>query len=150
MRVPISWLKDYVNIVLPIRELAERLTLAGLEVEHIERIGGEPGRDQHFFGEVLQGRPRPHAARGHAGEPREGSVAALLLAFPLGAAQNRGQLIVRRHLTFPALLGILPAERTGRGAVPRLNTRDRSEDPGHRLRSSFCFGRFARRCRQHR
>lgn len=39
MLVPISWLKDYVDIALPIPELAERLTLAGLEVEGIDYIG---------------------------------------------------------------------------------------------------------------
>jgi len=39
MRVPISWLKDYVHINTPIPELAERLTLAGLEVETVEYIG---------------------------------------------------------------------------------------------------------------
>ncbi len=39
MRVPLSWLKDYVDITVPIPELAERLTLAGLEVETIEYIG---------------------------------------------------------------------------------------------------------------
>jgi len=32
MRVPLSWLKEYVDINLPIPELAERITLAGLEV----------------------------------------------------------------------------------------------------------------------
>jgi phenylalanyl-tRNA synthetase beta chain len=39
MRVPVSWLKDYVNIGVPLNDLAERLTLAGLEVETIEYIG---------------------------------------------------------------------------------------------------------------
>ncbi len=39
MRVPLSWLKDYVDITIPISELAERLTLAGLEVETIQYIG---------------------------------------------------------------------------------------------------------------
>ena len=45
MKVPISWLKDYVDIDISIEELAERLTLAGLEVSSIEYIGipqGEP------------------------------------------------------------------------------------------------------------
>jgi len=42
MKVPISWLKDYVDISIPIEELAERLTLAGLEVEHIEYYGVAP------------------------------------------------------------------------------------------------------------
>jgi len=35
MKVPLSWLKDYVDITLPVGELAERLTLAGLEVGSI-------------------------------------------------------------------------------------------------------------------
>jgi len=39
MRVPLSWLKDYVDIPVSVKELAERLTLAGLEVEAIEYIG---------------------------------------------------------------------------------------------------------------
>ena len=37
MRVPLSWLKEYVDIVLPVDELAERLTLAGMEVTSTER-----------------------------------------------------------------------------------------------------------------
>ncbi len=39
MNVPISWLKDFVDIELTIPELAHRLTLAGLEVEHIRFVG---------------------------------------------------------------------------------------------------------------
>ena len=39
MKVPLSWLKDYVDIPIPPAELAERLTLAGLEVETIEYVG---------------------------------------------------------------------------------------------------------------
>ena len=39
MRIPLSWLKDYVGIPVTVKELAERLTLAGLEVETIEYIG---------------------------------------------------------------------------------------------------------------
>jgi phenylalanyl-tRNA synthetase beta chain len=39
MRVPISWLKEFVEIKLPIEELAHKLTLAGLEVEEIQYVG---------------------------------------------------------------------------------------------------------------
>jgi phenylalanyl-tRNA synthetase beta chain len=39
MLVPLSWLKDYVEITIPVEELAHRLTLAGLEVANIEYIG---------------------------------------------------------------------------------------------------------------
>ena len=49
MKVPLSWLKDFVDIVLSPEEIAYKLTFGGLEVEEIEYIGW----------------PRPHdAARG--------------------------------------------------------------------------------------
>jgi phenylalanyl-tRNA synthetase beta chain len=43
MKVPVSWLKDYVDITMPPEELAHILTMAGLEVEAIEYIGAEWG-----------------------------------------------------------------------------------------------------------
>jgi phenylalanyl-tRNA synthetase beta chain len=39
MKIPISWLKEMVDIRLPIEQLAARLTLAGLEVEGIRYVG---------------------------------------------------------------------------------------------------------------
>ena len=39
MKIPISWIKDYVEINLPIETLAQRLTMAGLEVEEISYVG---------------------------------------------------------------------------------------------------------------
>lgn len=39
MLVPISWLKEYVDIDVPVELLAERLTVAGLEVAHLKYIG---------------------------------------------------------------------------------------------------------------
>ena len=39
MKVPISWLKDFVDIDIPIPELAHLMTMAGLEVEEIRFIG---------------------------------------------------------------------------------------------------------------
>ena len=39
MLVPISWLKEYVDIDMPVELLAERLTVAGLEVAHLKYIG---------------------------------------------------------------------------------------------------------------
>lgn len=43
MRVPLSWLKDYVKITISPEELAHVLTMAGLEVETIEYIGADWG-----------------------------------------------------------------------------------------------------------
>ena len=39
MLVPVSWLKDFVDINVPVELLAERLTVAGLEVAHLKYIG---------------------------------------------------------------------------------------------------------------
>ena len=39
MLVPVSWLKDFVDIDVPVELLAERLTVAGLEVAHLKYIG---------------------------------------------------------------------------------------------------------------
>ncbi len=39
MKVPLSWLRDYVDVTLPVEQLAVRLTLAGLEVAGIRAVG---------------------------------------------------------------------------------------------------------------
>jgi phenylalanyl-tRNA synthetase beta chain len=41
MLIPVNWLRDYVTIDQPIAALADRLTLAGLEVEEIRETEGE-------------------------------------------------------------------------------------------------------------
>lgn len=41
MKVPLSWLSEYVDISIPVPELVERLTIAGLEVESARLIGVE-------------------------------------------------------------------------------------------------------------
>ncbi len=39
MKVPLSWLREYIDIKLPPKELAHRLTMAGVEVSHIQKSG---------------------------------------------------------------------------------------------------------------
>jgi len=68
MRVPLSWLKEYVDINLPIPELAERFTLAGLEVGAIDYIGlpeAELPWDSEMIvvAEVNEVKPHPNADR---------------------------------------------------------------------------------------
>ena len=41
MRVPLSWLREYVDVAMSPEELAERLTLAGMEVSGVEVSGAE-------------------------------------------------------------------------------------------------------------
>ncbi|HXG40712.1 MAG TPA: phenylalanine--tRNA ligase subunit beta, partial [Candidatus Limnocylindrales bacterium] len=61
MRVPLSWLREYVEVELSADELAERLTLLGMEVKSVERWGAE--WDRVVVGELLDVRPHPRADR---------------------------------------------------------------------------------------
>ena len=63
MRVPIGWLEEYVDITVSVDELAERLTLAGLEVAAIDRIGDWWDRERIVVGEVVAVRAHPDADR---------------------------------------------------------------------------------------
>src|SRR5918997_4667908 len=84
MRVPLSWLKEFVDLVLSPEELAERLTLAGLEVAAIDYVGVEApvgsawapdlggasapryipwDRERILVGELLAVRQHPNADR---------------------------------------------------------------------------------------
>ena len=61
MRVPLSWLETLVALPEDIPALAHRLTLAGLEVTDIERVGGE--WKGVVVGRVLEVKPHPAADR---------------------------------------------------------------------------------------
>jgi phenylalanyl-tRNA synthetase beta chain len=61
IRVPLSWLRDYVDIDVTPEELARRLTLAGQEVEHIVRIGAE--WDNIYTARVARLEQHPNADR---------------------------------------------------------------------------------------
>jgi phenylalanyl-tRNA synthetase beta chain len=68
MKVPISWLKDFVDITTPIEELAERMTLAGLEMASIDYIGVEGAdlvwdREKLVLGHLLKVEQHPNADR---------------------------------------------------------------------------------------
>ncbi len=84
MRVPLSWLKEFVDVTISPEELAERLTLAGLEVAALDYVGverpaGSPwapdlsistppahipwDRERILVGELLEVRQHPNADR---------------------------------------------------------------------------------------
>ena len=48
MKTPVSWLKDFVDINIPIEELARILTVSGLEVEEIHYIGWELPKENKY------------------------------------------------------------------------------------------------------
>jgi phenylalanyl-tRNA synthetase beta chain len=61
MKVPLNWLKDYVDVNVPLNELAQKLTMAGFEVETIETIGGS--WDNVIIGQITEVSPHPNADR---------------------------------------------------------------------------------------
>jgi phenylalanyl-tRNA synthetase beta chain len=119
MRVPVSWLRDYVALEMPLPELAERLSVASAEVEGIERRGvpDVDGNLGYFrVGRVVEAGKHPNADRLQLcqvdvgeGEPRQivcgawnfGPGATVAVALPgavlangvkLQAAELRGQM----------------------------------------------------------
>jgi phenylalanyl-tRNA synthetase beta chain len=79
MRIPLSWLKDFVDLELAPEALASRLTFAGLEVEEIEYVGlalpkstgrqevkthgHEWNREKIVTAQILEVMPHPNADR---------------------------------------------------------------------------------------
>ena len=61
MKIPVSWLREYVDVDLPPRELAHRLTMAGLESEGETVFGG--GWDNVSVARVVSVEPHPNADR---------------------------------------------------------------------------------------
>src|SRR6516165_3358747 len=66
MRVPVSWLRDYVPIEMPLDELATKLSIATAEVEGID-VRGVPDSDGNLglfrIGRVVEAEKHPNADR---------------------------------------------------------------------------------------
>jgi phenylalanyl-tRNA synthetase beta chain len=106
MKVSISWLKDYVAIEMPVDELAEALTMAGLEVEavtprftfleqvkvaRIATVAPHPNADRLRLCEVSTGDQTHHRIVCGAPNAREGLLAPLALP----GAQLPGGMIIK-------------------------------------------------------
>jgi phenylalanyl-tRNA synthetase beta chain len=66
MRVPVSWLREYVAVEMPLPELAERLSVSVAEVEGIDRRGvadADGNLDRFRVGKVLEAEKHPNADR---------------------------------------------------------------------------------------
>src|SRR5213596_3839543 len=127
MRVPISWLREYVPFDLPLAELAERLSIASAEVEGTERRG-VPDVDGNLgfyrVGRVLEAGKHPNADRlqlcrvdvGES-EPRQivcgawnfGAGATVAVALP-GAMLPNGLELERRKVRGQLSDGMILAE----------------------------------------
>lgn len=66
MRIPLSWLKEFIDINIPIDQLANLMTMAGMEVEYIHHIGHPEAdlpwdRDKFFLVQLLKVEKHPNA-----------------------------------------------------------------------------------------
>ena len=127
MRVPVSWLRDYVPVEMPLGELATRLSISTAEVEGIERRGvpDENGNLGLFrVGKVLEAEKHPNADRLQLcrvdigeGEPRQivcgawnfGAGATVAVALP-GAVLPGGLQLEQRKVRGELSDGMILAE----------------------------------------
>jgi phenylalanyl-tRNA synthetase beta chain len=94
MKVPYSWLKEYVNVNIEPKKMAYLLTMAGVNVESVEHIGG----DALFECEITANRPDCLSVLGIARE-----VAAILgrkLKIPRELQGSRGHRTGKRDPDF--------------------------------------------------
>ena len=71
MRLSLNWLADFVDLTLEAQALADRLTMAGLEVEAVEEV--PPGFSGVVVGQVLNVDRHPQADRLQVAEVTTGS-----------------------------------------------------------------------------
>jgi phenylalanyl-tRNA synthetase beta chain len=128
MRVPLSWLRDYVAVDVPVEELAERLSISVAGVERIIRRGvaDEDGNlGLYRVGRVLEAGKHPNADRLQLcsvdvgeGEPRQivcgawnfGEGATVAVALP-GAVLPDGRRLQRAELRGTVSDGMILSER---------------------------------------
>ncbi len=74
MKLPLSWLNEYVRVddIEP-KELAEKLTRAGLQVESVETIGGSPLSDDFVVVEVVECEMHPDSDHLHVCKVTDGA-----------------------------------------------------------------------------
>src|SRR3954454_6775465 len=80
MQVPLSWLREFVEISMPPEELAHRLTMAGIEVGSVEHIGAEWARI--IIGRVLEVDRHPNADNLFVAKVDVGETITLVTAAP--------------------------------------------------------------------
>src|SRR5436853_4973975 len=115
MRVPLSWLRDYVDVDLEPEALAERLTLLGMEVKGIERWGAD--WQNVVVGELLRVEKHPHADRLSLTSVRIGDGAGEALAIVCGATNIAAGQRVPVALPGAVLPGGRQIERTEKMGV---------------------------------
>ena len=63
MKIPISWIKDYIKFDVPANDIADLLTMAGTEVSNIQKIGTDWDKNKLKVGQILNIEKHPNADR---------------------------------------------------------------------------------------
>ena len=63
MKIPISWIKKYIDLSMSPTELAHHLTMVGIEVAEVNEIGSNWEKSSLFVGEIKSIEPHPNADR---------------------------------------------------------------------------------------
>ncbi len=120
MEIPLSWLKDFVEIDLPINELVHRLTLAGLEVEGA-RFVGLPLPGDIIEGHTSGDRQIETNVTGLAWDPEKIVVGAILEVMPHPDADRlvlcRLDDGVQEHIVLTGAPNLFPY--TGKGPLEK-------------------------------
>ena len=128
MKVPVSWLREYVDFDLQVEELARRLVFTSCEVDRIVRQGVPGGGNlEHFVvGKVLEAGKHPNADKLQltkvdvgSGEPRSivcgawnfGAGATVAVVLPGGVMPGGEFTIERRKLRGEVSDGMILSER---------------------------------------
>jgi phenylalanyl-tRNA synthetase beta chain len=128
MKVPVSWLREYVEFDLPVEELARRLVFTSCEVDRVVRRGVPGGDNLEYFvvGKVLEADKHPNADKLQltkvdvgVGEPRSivcgawnfGAGATVAVVLPGGTLPGGEFRIERRKLRGEVSDGMILSER---------------------------------------
>lgn len=117
MRVSLSWLREYVQVDLPVDELAHRMTLAGIEVGIVERTGGH--WERVVVAEIVGLERHPNADRLQLATVDYGATATVVTGAPNIAVGDRvpfamiGAELLDMHQDPPRLTTLRPTRIRG-------------------------------------
>jgi phenylalanyl-tRNA synthetase beta chain len=124
MKIPLSWLREYVRVEATTAQIAEAISVGAAEVDGVEQVGVPGELDLFRVGHVLEAEKHPDADRLQltsvdVGEDRPYSIvcgawnfgagAKVAVALP-GAALPNGLVLVRRKLRGQVSEGMILAE----------------------------------------
>ena len=72
MKIPLNWLREYIDLEVGVDELCDKMTMLGLEIESVDRPGEEI--QKVVVGEILSIEPHPDADKLVVCKPSTGAA----------------------------------------------------------------------------